>query len=69
MTIQDVIKQTRSFQLCSQSLQSTILSPSVIGIFKNAYEMKKAGFSYKEWSDSTCAGFSTKLIVKEIYRN
>ena len=44
-----------------------VLSASLIDVFANAIEMKKAGFTYAAWEAQTGAGKLAKQIVKEIF--
>ena len=60
----ELIMTTPTF-LRTQNLN--LISPSVIGIFNNAVEMKNAGYNYNEWLKQTCAGATTKQVVKEIF--
>lgn len=67
MTTLETVMTTETFKNSSSSLQNTLISKSVFGIFENANECKKAGYSYNEWLQETCAGATAKRIVQEMF--
>jgi len=64
MTAVELVMATATFKAANNM---ALVSPSVIGIFENAINMKKAGFSYSQWESQTTGGKKTKEIVKEIF--
>jgi hypothetical protein len=61
------IKNTETFKNSSSSLQNHLVADCNIGIIKRALEMKEAGYSFDDWSNTTSAGKAYKSIVKELY--
>jgi hypothetical protein len=66
MTTAEIVMATESFKKSNNQMMTSI---SFIGVFENAISMKKAGFTYAEWLNATCAGSLAKQIVKEIYQS
>ena len=64
MTTAELIQLTPSFKDGNNIM---FISPSLIGIFDNAIEMQKAGFTFAQWENTTGAGKKAKAIVKEIF--
>jgi hypothetical protein len=64
MTTIEIVKATAVFQALNNQM---VLSASLIDVFANAIEMKKAGFTYAAWEAQTGAGKLAKQIVKEIF--
>ena len=58
------VMQTAAFQEANNMM---VFSVSLIGMFENAINFKKAGCTYDQWLETTSAGTLTKAIVKEIF--
>jgi hypothetical protein len=67
--MKNFIKSTKSFKAASEATKTFLLSESTIELFKEAYEMKEAGMTFKAWEESTGAGKTAKAVVKQLFNN
>lgn len=65
-SIVTIIKSTKSWKASQNNM---VFCPSLIGIFENAVDCFKNGWTYELWLENTSAGNLSKKIVKDIYEN
>lgn len=63
---EQIIRNTKAWKASKNEM---VFCPSLIGIFSNAIECFKNGWSYDLWMQNSSAGSLAKRIVKEIYEN
>tara|TARA_R100000951_G_scaffold494_2_gene2180 strand:+ start:1117 stop:1656 length:540 start_codon:yes stop_codon:yes gene_type:complete len=69
MTTTEFITTTATYKNESDYTKGKLIHESMVRLFDNAFGFAKAGYSYEEWLETTCAGVTVKAIVKEFYES